>query len=190
MAAVEPGWHGRSGAARAERVWDPLVRLTHWTVALTVLLNGLILDPESDAHVWLGYAAGGLLALRLLWGVIGTRPARFSAFPPDPAAALAHVRDALAGRPRPHLSHNPVGALMVYALWGCLAVTVLSGATMESAAFWDSEAVEEVHEVAANGMLLLAALHVAGVALETRLSGVNLVRAMIDGVKRPPSGRT
>jgi cytochrome b len=190
MAASEPGWHGRSGALRAERVWDPLVRLSHWTIALAVILNGLVLDDESAAHVWLGYAAGGVLALRLLWGVIGTAPARFSAFPPDPAAALAHARDVLAGRARPHLSHNPVGALMVYALWACLAVTVVSGVMMESAAFWDSEIVEEVHEVAANGLLLLAALHVAGVALETRLSGVDLARAMIDGVKRPPAGRT
>jgi cytochrome b len=188
MASVEPGWQGRSGAPRPERVWDPLVRLSHWTIALAVLLNGLVLDEESAAHVWLGYAAGGVLGLRLMWGVIGTAPARFSAFPPDPAAALAHLRDVVAGRARPHLSHNPLGALMVYALWACLAVTVLSGVMMESDAFWGSESVEALHEAAANGLLLLAALHVAGVVLESRLSGVNLARAMIDGVKRPPAG--
>jgi cytochrome b len=190
MAPVEPGRHGRSGARQAERVWDPLVRLSHWTIAAAVLLNGLVLDEESAAHVWLGYAAGGVLALRLLWGVIGTAPARFSAFPPDPAAALAHLRDMLAGRSGAHLSHNPLGALMVYALWACLAVTVVSGVMLESAAFWDSEIVEEAHEVAANGLLLLAALHVGGVLLESRLSGVNLARAMIDGVRRPPGGRS
>jgi cytochrome b len=78
---------------------------------------------------------------------------------------------------------------MVYALWACLAVTVVSGVMMESDAFWGDKAVEELHEAAANGLLLLAVAHVAGVLLETRLSGVNLVRAMVDGVKRPPAGR-
>jgi len=79
--------------------------------------------------------------------------------------------------------------LMVYALWGLIAVVSASGMMLETDAFWGSDAVEEVHEVAANLLLLLAALHVGGVALESRLSGVNLVRAMWDGVKRLPDGR-
>lgn len=174
-------------ATRAVRVWDPLVRITHWTIAAAVVLNALIVDDDSLAHVWIGYAALGVLALRLVWGVIGPRHARFSAFPPSFGAALAHVSDTLAGRSKPHLSHNPLGALMAYALWGLLLVVSLSGVALETDAFWGMEAVEEVHEVAANLLLVLAALHVAGVAVESRLSHVNLVRAMIDGVKRMPA---
>ena len=189
-----------------ERVWDPLVRLTHWTIAAAVLLNGLVVEEESLAHIWIGYVALALLALRLLWGIIGTEEARFSSFPPSPSAALGHVADLLAGRRRVHRSHNPLGALMVYALWGMLAVVSVTGVMLESDPFPDAiayasegerheredearehgshELVEEIHEAAANLLLLLAALHVAGVAMESHLSGVSLVRAMVTGVRR------
>jgi cytochrome b len=196
---------GPSGAAAGERRWDPLIRLTHWSVAAAVLLNGLIVDDDSLAHVWIGYVALALLALRLLWGVIGTAEARFSAFPPSLGAARTHVQGMLASRRREYLSHNPLGALMAYALWGTLLVVSLTGVMLESSPFPDagvahadeheersedrdgvSEAVEEIHEAAANLLLLLAALHVGGVALESRLSGVNLVRAMVTGVRPAP----
>ena len=185
--------------------WDPLIRLTHWSIAAAVLLNGLIVDDDWIGHIWIGYAALALLALRLVWGVIGTEEARFSAFPPSLGAARAHIRERLAGRHRAFVSHNPLGALMAYALWGMLLVVSLTGVMLESSPFPDAsvsrpagheersdhrdgftEAVEEVHETAANILLLLAALHVGGVALESRLSGVNLVRAMITGVRPAP----
>jgi len=176
-------------ATCAVAVWDPLVRLTHWGIAAAVLLNGLLVDDDAAAHVWIGYAAAGLLALRLAWGLIGPRHARFASFPPSLSAARAHAAATLNGTARPHLSHNPLGALMAYALWGGIAVVCASGMMLETDAFWGSDAVEGVHEVAANLLLLLAALHVGGVVLESRLSGVNLVRAMWDGVKRLPDGR-
>ena len=186
---------------RRERVWDPLVRITHWTIAAAVLLNGLIVEEESLAHAWIGYVAFGMLGLRLIWGFVGTEEARFTAFPPNPRAAVRHVADMLAGRRQNHRSHNPLGALMVYALWGTLMVVSVTGIMMEGAPFpvaeasngeayeddhegeGGEEAIEEVHEAAANLLLMLAALHVGGVALESRLSGVNLVRAMMTGVK-------
>jgi cytochrome b len=190
--------------ASDERVWDPLVRLTHWTIAAAVLFNGLIIEDESLAHIWIGYVAFAMLILRLIWGMIGTEEARFTSFPPSPRAAFAHIADLLAGRRRHHRSHNPLGALMVYALWGTLLVVSVTGVMLESAPFPVAEAssngddaheeegedgegkeevIEEIHETAANILLVLAALHVAGVALESRFSGVNLVRAMVTGVR-------
>ena len=194
---------GTARSASDERVWDPLVRLTHWTIAAAVLLNGLIIEDESLAHIWIGYVAFAMLILRLIWGVIGAEEARFTSFPPNPRAALAHIADLLAGRRRHHRSHNPLGAVMVYALWGTLLVVSVTGVMLESAPFpvaeassngddayeededneGNEEVIEEVHETAANILLALAALHVAGVALETRLSGLNLVRAMVTGVR-------
>jgi len=114
---------------RAVRVWDPLVRVFHWSLAGLFLLNFAVLEDESAAHEWVGYAIAGLIGLRLLWGLIGTRHARFSAFPPDPKAAWAHARDLLRGRPDTHpaLSHNPLGALMVYALLAILLALVVNG---------------------------------------------------------------
>ncbi|MFM9936885.1 MAG: cytochrome b/b6 domain-containing protein [Novosphingobium sp.] len=112
------------------RRWDPVVMLTHWTVALAVLANAVIMEEGSAGHVWVGYALAAILALRLLWGLIGPAEARFTAFPPSPGRALAHMRDIAAGRHAQHRSHNPLGALMVYAIWGTLLVIIASGVAM------------------------------------------------------------
>ncbi|MDR6627777.1 cytochrome b/b6 domain-containing protein [Caulobacter segnis] len=115
------------------RRWDPVVKLTHWTIVAAVLANALITEEGSTAHVWVGYALAGTLALRLIWGVIGPAEARFSAFPPSPARALVHIREIAAGKRSEHASHNPLGALMVYAIWSVLAVIVVTGVLMASA---------------------------------------------------------
>lgn len=112
------------------RRWDPLVKITHWGIAAAVIINALIVGEGSIAHIYAGYLLAALLGLRLLWGFIGTRPARFISFPPSPARAIAHIRDILAGRKEQHHSHNPLGALMAYALWACLAVIITSGVAM------------------------------------------------------------
>ena len=115
------------------RNWDPVVKLTHWSIALAVLANALITEEGSGPHIWVGYALAAILGLRLLWGLIGPAEARFSAFPPSPARALAHIREIRDGRSAAHRSHNPLGALMVYAIWGCLLVIIGTGIAMASA---------------------------------------------------------
>ena len=198
-------------------LWDPVVRITHWGVAATVLANVLLTEDGSLLHVWVGWVALATLALRLVWGALGPREARFSAFPPNPMAALRHLRLVLSGQAREYPSHNPAGAMMVYGLWSTLAVVILTGLLMtggatpmqiaqEKAAVasgdWsvlirDSEGesedddrsslrhtAEEVHEVAANLLFLLAALHVAGVFFESRLLRRNLVAPMLTGERR------
>ncbi|MAN80755.1 MAG: cytochrome B [Rhodospirillaceae bacterium] len=190
--------------------WDPVVRLTHWGIALAVVLNGFVVEDESLIHIWVGYAAISFLVLRLIWGLIGTEDARFTSFPPSLAAAKAHLSDLLAGRHRTYRSHNPLGALMVYALWGTLIVVVATGVVMASDPFpssygmsgdsftalfreyeghrGGSELIEDIHELAANTLLFLAVVHVGGVLLESRLSGVNLIRAMVKGGKDRQAG--
>jgi cytochrome b len=183
------------------RAWDPLVRITHWAIAAAVLLNGVLTEGGSPVHVWIGYAAFAMLALRLAWGLVGPEEARFSAFPPSLGAARIHVADLLAGRPRSYRSHDPLGSLMAYALWGTLLVVVATGLAMEAdpfpaseprasaARYWqdDDEAreggelLEEVHEAAATLLLVLAAAHVAGVAVEARRGNRGIVRAMLRG---------
>ncbi len=193
-------------------LWDPVVRLTHWGIAASIVLNALLDEGGSLVHVSVGWIVMAILLLRLVWGVIGPAEARFSAFPPNPFAALRHLRQLAAGRVRSYPSHNPAGALMAYALWATLAVVTVTGLIMTggatpmqvasdkaavasgdwSALIKDSEgeseedgafgeAAEEVHEVAANLLLVLAALHLAGVFLESRALRRNLVAAMLTG---------
>ncbi len=169
-------------------VWDPLVRLIHWSLALTILLNGAITEEESKLHEWVGYVALGLVGTRFLWALIGPPHARFSAFPPSPARALHHLRAVLRGERTVHLSHNPLGALMVYNLWLTVIALGVTGHMMTTIRFFGIDWVEDAHELAFNWLLLSVALHVAGVAFDSWRSGVSLVRSMINGRKRIPQG--
>lgn len=193
------------------RGWDPVVRVTHWGIAAAVLANGLLDEGGSTIHIWIGYAAAALLVLRLLWGLIGPREARFSSFPPSLSAARTHIMETIAGKRTRHVSHNPLGTLMVYAFWGTLLVIVATGIGMAGSPFSATQApvvageasgyeiheghgerehageekeegpLEVIHEVAGNLILILAALHLAGVGLESYLSGTNLARSMVTG---------
>lgn len=112
------------------RRWDVVVRFTHWSIVAAILVNALVTEAGSAAHIWVGYGLAAVLGLRLLWGVVGPRTARFTAFPPSPRRAIAHVRDIFAGRKSAYASHNPLGALMVYAIWATLGVIIASGIAM------------------------------------------------------------
>ncbi len=198
MSAVEHTDRGHGGArenktreikAREIKVWDPLVRLIHWSVALAVLVNSFS-DAERPLHEWVGYIALGLVVLRLIWGLIGARPARFASFPPNPMAAVHHLGQMLRGDRGAHLSHNPLGALMVYNLWITIALLALTGYMMGTMRFFGLEWVEEAHELIYGWLLASVGLHVAGVVLDQMRTGVGLVRAMITGRKRVPEGVT
>jgi cytochrome b len=112
------------------RRWDPIVKITHWGIVSLVICNALLVGDGSIAHIYAGYLLAALLALRLVWGLIGPAPARFGSFPPSPRRAIKHVGDIIAGRKETHHSHNPLGALMVYAVWACLSVIVATGVAM------------------------------------------------------------
>ena len=116
--------------ARSRRSWDPLVKITHWSIVTAIIANALVTEEGSGAHIWVGYALAAVFALRLLWGLIGPAEARFSAFPPSLRRAVGHLRDIRVGRKEIHRSHNPLGALMVYAIWCVLGLIIASGIAM------------------------------------------------------------
>lgn len=172
---------------RQVAVWDLFVRTFHWSLVILYFSAFFVFDDESAAHRYAGYAVFGLIAARLVWGFIGTRPARFSSFPPDLSANLRHLKALRSGeKEKVPLSHNPLGALMVYNLLASLIIVCLSGFMMTLDQFWGVEWVEEVHELVANYTLFCVALHVMGVIIESRHSNTNLVLAMITGKKEVP----
>jgi cytochrome b len=172
---------------RRVRAWDLFVRVFHWSLVTLVALDAFVLDPEKEPHAIVGYLIAALIVLRLVWGFVGARTARFSAFPPDIAAARVHARSLMnSGKEEPHLSHNPLGALMVYNLLATLALITATGVAMQTDMFWGVDWVEGLHETLVNWLLVSVVLHVAGVVFETRRSGVNLVQAMVTGWKNLP----
>ncbi|RME35578.1 MAG: cytochrome B [Gammaproteobacteria bacterium] len=109
------------------RVWDPLIRLFHWSLVVLFAIAWFTGDEESELHLWSGYAIIGLLLFRLAWGFIGSRHARFSDFVRPPREVMAYLRDLAAGRARHYAGHNPAGGWMVVALLVMLAVVSFSG---------------------------------------------------------------
>lgn len=117
-------------APSIRRRWDPVVKITHWSIAIAVLANAVFTEEGSGIHIWVGYGLAAILGLRLLWGLIGAAEARFGAFWPSPRKAMAHLRDIHTGKASLHASHNPLGAFMVYAIWGCLLTIIATGIAM------------------------------------------------------------
>jgi cytochrome b len=170
------------------RVWDPLVRILHWTLAASVLGAWLTAEIEREAvrrvHEWLGYTALAVITLRFAWGWIGSRYARFSDFVRGPAFTLAYARAVMARNEPRYLGHNPLGGWMVVALLVMVAAAGLSGWLSVTDRFWGVEWVQELHEFLANTLLALVGFHVAGVIYTSIHHGENLVRAMFTGRKR------
>ena len=168
------------------KVWDPLVRIFHWSLVATFAANALILDPESDLHRWIGYTAVTLVVLRILWGLVGSRHARFADFPPNLGAAMGQVQDMATGRVRHHRGHTPLGALMIYNLLLTMLAIGATGYAMTTTMFWGVEWVEEAHEVLVSWAEISVVLHILAVIYESRRTGVNLPRSMVTGVKTMP----
>ena len=176
-----------SSAAREERtvrVWDPLVRLFHWALVAAFAAAWVTADEWERAHEIVGYAVIGLVAFRLVWGVVGTRYARFTDFVRGPREVIGYLEDAAAHRAPRYLGHNPAGGAMIVALLVMLVVVGATGYLLTTTTFWEVEWVEELHEAAAYAMLVLVGLHVLGVIIASLEHGENLVRAMITGRKR------
>jgi cytochrome b len=189
---------GAAAAPKVVRVWDPFVRLFHWGLVGAFATAYLVEDDPLVVHVWAGYVLLGLLAFRLLWGLIGPRHARFGDFVRGPRQVLRYLGDALQRRAGRHLGHNPAGGAMVVVLLVLLTATGLTGLAVYGAeeaagplaglmsgslSSWE-DSLEEAHEVLANLSLILILLHVAGVLFSSWSHSENLIRSMITGRKR------
>jgi cytochrome b len=172
--------------AATVKIWDPFVRVFHWSLVISFAIAWFTAEDVRALHEWAGYAAGALIALRLVWGLAGSRYARFSQFVRAPGTVAAYLRDIATGREARYVGHNPAGGIMILALILVLAAVCLTGWMQTTDAYWGVAWVEEAHEAVANLMLGLVGLHVLGVLIASLRHRENLVRAMITGRKRPP----
>ncbi len=98
------------------KVWDPVVRIGHWTLVVAFFTAYFTEDDFLTQHVYAGYIAGVIVCVRLLWGLVGTKYARFSDFVCSPIVTLRYIGDLLANRAKRFIGHNPAGCAMVVAL--------------------------------------------------------------------------
>ena len=180
-------------------VWDPVVRLFHWSLVGAIgvaLATSLVLPPTwVTLHVVSGTAAVVLVAVRIVWGFFGPTYARFASFVRGPAALIAHLRHLSAGEAGHHIGHNPLGGAMIVVLFVAVLVLGLTGAVALGgvfksgpaaflASFAVGDAARVLHQLVAFGLIGLIGLHLAGVAFESLRGRENLVAAMVHGRKQ------
>lgn len=202
-------------------VWDPLIRFGHWALVAAFAVAYLSAEEEAGGpdplHVWGGYIVGAIVVLRVVWGFVGPRHARFRDFVRSPFSALLYFIDLLHGRARRYIGHSPAGGAMVIALLVCLAATVATGliaygeegkgplaVVMVTGANANGKEVEhrapaktgteelestigELHGLLATITLVLVGAHIFGVVVASVAHKENLVLAMITGRKRRAS---
>lgn len=204
--------------SREVYVWDPVVRWFHWTMVVTFTFAYFTGEGDETLHAYAGYVVLGLVLLRIVWGFIGTRHARFSDFIYPPGAIVDYFRGLLRGRPGHYLGHNPAGGVMVIILllsllaisWSGLKVYGIEGhgplagdisvvATAQADDDDDDEEEEgvdgaaeeyweDLHEATVNFTLVLVFIHIIAVIVSSVFHQENLVRAMITGRKPQHTG--
>lgn len=108
-------------------VWDLFVRLCHWALVGLFIISYITGEEEHWIHSYSGYAIFALITLRVIWGFIGSRYARFKSFVHAPATIISYLKSMVSGSPKRYLGHNPAGGAMIVALLAALFLTTLSG---------------------------------------------------------------
>jgi cytochrome b len=161
------------------KVWDPVVRSLHWTLAALVVFD-FVYDDGGYLHRMVGYAAAVVVLLRLTWSVAS----RGHSLRPSISATLAYVQLLRRGTPPRSAGHDPLGLWMVWLLWILVLLLGLTGWMSRLDVFWGDERIEEVHSVLAYLLMAAAVVHVLGVVVMSLLWKENLPAAMVTGIKR------
>lgn len=162
------------------RVWDPFVRIVHWSVAALIVVEMLNEAGANPWHRYLGYAAAALIVMRLGWGLAASGYARLSTMAASAGEAAAYLKRL---GPASYAGHNPLGALMAFTLWGLALLVALTGWMQGFDAFWGEEWLQDLHAALAYALAGLAGVHVCGVLVTSRAQDENLVKAMLTGNK-------
>ena len=181
---VEDDAEARSTGVRTVRVWDPLVRVFHWSLVAAFVIAWSTGDEFMSVHEFAGYVIMGLIAFRIVWGFVGSRHARFADFVKAPGTVVGYLRGSLRRRAPRYLGHNPAGGAMVVFLLVMLIAITATGYMQTTDAFWGVRWVRETHEIAVNITLVAIFLHVVGVIFASVEHRENLVKAMVTGKKK------
>ena len=166
------------------RVWDPLVRIAHWTLVGSIIVAWFTRHGGGKWHEWAGYVVLAVVTLRIVWGFAGPAYARFTQFVYSPSATLRYSKLVAAGQEPRYIGHNPLGGWMIVALLTTALLTAASGWLYTTDRFWGLEWVEQTHLWLTYLLLALAALHVTGAIVESVRHRENLIASMIHGNKR------
>lgn len=167
-------------------IWDLPTRLFHWLLAAGFLGTAgiaFLLEDEGPLFPWhaiLGLTIAGMVVLRVVWGLVGTRHARFASFAFSPAAVVGYVKGALTGSGKRYAGHNPGSAWAILAILVLVLAQAVTGVLMARG----DESLKELHELIAYATLAFVGLHLAGVIFHTVRHRENITASMIHGRKQ------
>lgn len=167
------------------RLWDPVVRLFHWSLAGAFLANYFFTEEGENWHRWLGYYAVAWLAIRLLWGFVGSPAARWADFWPTRARLTEHLKALVSGRDYHRMGHSPLGGLVMIGMMLLMFGLGVTGFLMEEVDyFWGADLPLQIHEFCANALMALVGLHIVAALFESYRLKENLPLSMVTGKRR------
>ncbi|MBX3040939.1 MAG: cytochrome b/b6 domain-containing protein [Bdellovibrionaceae bacterium] len=173
------------------KVYDLPTRLFHWLFAglfIAAFAIAKLTDDEStwfSQHMLLGLILFAATTLRIIWGIIGPRYARLSAFPLNPLRLIEYFREILSTKGRTYFAHNPASAWAAIVMIGLAVGLGITGYLMGAG---QKEAFEDIHELMANAFAFVAVAHVAGVVLHSLRHRDGVALSMIHGMKNNKEG--
>lgn len=169
------------------KVWDPLVRLFHWSLAFAFFANYFFTEEGESWHRWIGYYAMAWVLVRFAWGFVARGSASWADCAPTPARLKGHAQALLSGSPYHRLGHSPIGALVMIIMMLAMFALGVTGFMMEEIDyFWGEDWLQDLHELIANGLALLVGLHLCAAAIESIRLKENLPKSMVTGQRRVP----
>lgn len=171
-------------------IWDLPTRLFHWLFAFGFLAAAFIAlvigehGPLFPYHAIIGLVLLAMVILRIVWGLVGTRYARFGSFIYGPGKLLAYSMGVITGKGTRYVSHNPGSAYAIFAMLAIIVGLGVTGVMMSQG----NESVEELHELLAYAMLAVVAVHILGVIIHSLRHRENITASMIHGHKSAEEG--
>ena len=190
-------------SSHPHRVFDPLLRLLHWVIALSIvaliatsqlaeaLEDGPYENTLWNLHILTGYVLTAGLLTRLLWGVVGPVSARWRDLwhPAVWKDSLRNLRLPSAHR----AGHDPVASLAYLFAYGVMALMVVTGLGLSASEFqtgplagwlgnagWLEDVLGEPHEVGFVLLLGFVGLHMAALVFH-QLRGERVAQSMVTG---------
>lgn len=173
-----------NAAGRRVGVWDPVVRIGHWLLVVSIAAAWLTRHGFGLWHEVIGYLSLAVIGMRLVWGFAGSAHARFGNFIRGPRATMAYASRTLRGEEPRYAGHNPLGAWMIVLLMTMVVLVGASGWLYTTDRYWGIEWVETTHRILSNTLFALIAVHIAGVIYASVRHRENLIGAMLHGRKR------
>lgn len=172
-------------SVQTEKLWDPLIRLFHWSIAGIFIANYFFNEAGDSWHQWLGYIAVAWLVVRFFWGFFGAGAARWADFFPTPARLETHLSALVKGKPYHRMGHSPLGGLVMILMMLCILSLGLTGFMMEEVDyFWGEDWVQNLHDWIASTLLVLVLVHIFAALFESYRLKENLPLSMVTGNRR------